>query len=132
MNELNEVNKEYLEQYDIHVNRYLTYSQIQAISNSVRNLESWAERKQNIDMLLLAFTTDISREELENHTHDYWLNTGVISDVYSIVNNWYMIEEAINYEESPMRMIIKLAKEIPDFNKKVDEVLKNASSKKQR
>lgn len=132
MKEFKEVNKEYLEQYDIHVNRYLTYSQIQAISNSVRNLESWAERKQNIDMLLLAFTTDISREELENHTHDYWLNTGVISDVYSIVNNWYMIEEAINYEESPMRMIIKLAKEIPDFNKKVDEVLKNASSKKQR
>ena len=69
---------------------------------------------------------------VHNHTHDYWLNTGVISDVYSIVNNWYMIEEAINYEESPMRMIIKLAKEIPDFNKKVDEVLKNASSKKQR
>ena len=132
MKELKEVNKEYLEQYDIHVNRYLTYSQIQAIANSVRNLESWAERKQNIDMLLLAFATDITREELENHTHDYWLNTGVISDVYSIVNNWYMIEEAINYEESPMRMIIKLAKEIPDFNKKVDEVLKNASSKKQR
>ena len=132
MKELKEVNKEYLEQYDIHVNRYLTYSQIQAIANSVRNLESWAERKQNIDMLLLAFATDILREELENHTHDYWLNTGVISDVYSIVNNWYMIEEAINYEESPMRMIIKLAKEIPDFNKKVDEVLKNASSKKQR
>lgn len=132
MKELKEVNKEYLEQYDIHVNRYLTYSQIQAIANSVRNLESWAERKQNIDMLLLAFTTDIPREELENHTHDYWLNTGVISDVYSIVNNWHMIEEAINYEESPMRMIIKLAKEIPDFNKKVDEVLKNASSKKQR
>lgn len=130
MKELKEVNKEYLEQYDIHVNRYLTYSQIQAIANSVRNLESWAERKQNIDMLLLAFATDISREELENHTHDYWLNTGVISDVYSIVNNWHMIEEAINYEESPMRMIIKLAKEIPDFNKKVDEVLKNASSKK--
>ena len=130
MKEIKEVNKEYLEQYDIHVNRYLTYSQIQAISNSVRNLESWAERKQNIDMLLLAFATDIPREELENHTHDYWLNTGVISDVYSIVNNWHMIEEAINYEESPMRMIIKLAKEIPDFNKKVDEVLKNASSKK--
>ena len=130
MKEIKEVNKEYLEQYDIHVNRYLTYSQIQAIANSVRNLESWAERKQNIDMLLLAFATDISREELENHTHDYWLNTGVISDVYSIVNNCHMIEEAINYEESPMRMIIKLAKEIPDFNKKVDEVLKNASSKK--
>ena len=38
MKEFKEVNKEYLEQYDIHVNRYLTYSQIQAIANSVRNL----------------------------------------------------------------------------------------------
>lgn len=127
---IKELDSEYLEEYDIHVNRYLTYSQIQAIANSVKNLDSWAERNQNIDMLVLAFATDISREELENHAHDYWLNTGIIGEVYSIVNNWYMIDEAIKYDENPMRVIIKLAKEIPDFNKKVDEVLKNASSKK--
>lgn len=130
MKNIKELDKEYIEEYGIHVNRYLTYSQIQAIANSVKNLESWAERKQNIDMLLLAFTTDIPREELENHTHDYWLNTGIISEIYDIVDNVYYIDEAIRYEEAPMRVIMKLAKEIPDFNKKVDEVLKNASSKK--
>lgn len=130
MKNIKELDKEYIEEYDIHVNRYLTYSQIQAIANSVKNLESWAERKQNIDMLLLAFATDIPREELENHTHDYWLNTGIISEIYAIVNNVYYIDEAIRYEEAPMHIVMKLAKEIPDFNKKVDEVLKNASSKK--
>lgn len=130
MKNIKELDKEYIEEYDIYVNRYLTYSQIQAIANSVKNLESWAERKQNIDMLLLAFTTDIPREELENHTHDYWLNTGIISEIYDIVNNVYYIDEAIRYEEAPMRVIMKLAKEIPDFNKKVDEVMKNAPSKK--
>ena len=133
MKELKEVNKEYLEQYDIHVNRYLTYSQIQAIANSVYTLKSWAEREQNIDMLLLIYATNLTAEEVNNYNHEHWLKSGLIDCVKANVLNFYDIEKAINYEESPMRTLMKIANEMPEFSKKLNEYLevaKNANSKK--
>ena len=54
------------------------------------------------------------------------LATGEISILYDI-------EKAIKYEESPMRTLMKLANEMPEFSKKLNEYLevaKNANSKK--
>lgn len=125
-----EVIKTHLNNYDISVNRYLTYAQIQSIANQARQFESWADRQQCIDMLVLAFATDISREELDAYNHDYWLTTGLIPEVKQYVENYIQIEDALKYEESPVRILLQLAKEIPEFNKKVDAVMKSATSKK--
>lgn len=127
MKEIKELDKVYIEEYDINVNRYLTYSQIQAIVNSVKKLDSWAEREQNIDMLVLAFATDIETETIENYPHEHWLKTGIIENVKAVICNIWQINDALKYEESSMRILTQIAKEMPEFSKKVDEVMKNAS-----
>ena len=116
--------------YDISVNRYLTYAQIQSVVNQARQFESWADRQQCIDMLVLAFATDISKKELDSHNHDYWLTIGLIPNIEQHIENYIQIEDALKYEESPVRILLQLAKEIPEFNKKVDTVMKSATSKK--
>ena len=40
MKEIKAMDKVYLEEYDVHVNPYLTYAQIQAIVNGVKSLDS--------------------------------------------------------------------------------------------
>lgn len=122
--------KIHLGDYNISVNQYLTYAQIQSIVNQARQFESWADRQQCIDMLVLAFATDISKEELDAHNHDYWLTIGLIPNVEQHIENYIQIEDALKYEESPVRILLQLAKEIPEFNKKVDAVMKSATSKK--
>ncbi len=130
MKKANSVDKVYLADYDVNVEQYLTYAQIQTIANSVKKLDSWAERQQNIDMLVLAFATDIDHKELENYEHDHWLKCGLIEAVTDKIKNLSQIDAAINYEESLMRILMQISKEIPEFSKKVDEVMKNAQSKK--
>ena len=122
-----------IEEYGIKVNQYLTYSQIQSIVDGLKKLDSWAERQQSIDMCILYFATDLKKEEIEAHDHDYWLKSGLIDCVKANVLNFYDIEKAIKYEESPMRTLMKLANEMPEFSKKLNEYLevaKNANSKK--
>lgn len=128
---MKEIEKIKLAEFDnIEVNPYLTYAEIQAITNSVYTMKSWAEREQNIDMLLLIYATSLTTEEVNNYNHDHWLKTGLIDAVKQNVRNFYRIYEAIDYEESIKKTLIKLANEMPEFNKKVNEVMKNASSKK--
>ena len=130
MKKVNSVDKVYLADYDVNVEQYLTYAQIQTIANSVKKLDSWSARQQNIDMLVLAFATDIDHKELENYKHDHWLKCGLIEAVTDKIKNLSQIDSAINYEESPMRILMQISKEMPEFSKKVDEVMKNAPSKK--
>lgn len=130
MKKVNSVDKVYLADYDVNVEQYLTYAQIQTIANGVKKLDSWAARQQNIDMLVLAFATDIDHKELENYEHDHWLKCGLIEAVTDKIKNLSQIDDAISYEESPMHTIMQIAKEMPEFSKKVDEVMKNAPSKK--
>ena len=59
----------YNEEFDININYYLTYAEIQAIADSVVKLESWAERQTNIDMLVLKYATDIPMEVLQKKGH---------------------------------------------------------------
>ena len=124
---MKEISKIYLKDYDVYVNPYLTYAQIQAIANSVKTMGSWAERQQNIDMLVLAFGTSLDRATIEAKDHDYWLNTGLIDEVKKNIINFGDIQGAITYEESIIKLLKTISQEIPEFNKKVDEVMKNAS-----
>ena len=127
----NIVSKEPVEikEYGVKVNQYLTYSQIQSIVDRLKKLDSWAERQQSIDMCILYFATDLKKEEIENHDHDYWLKTGIIEAVNDKIVNIYQLNEAIDYEESLKKAIVQISRELPRFSNKVDEVMKNASSK---
>lgn len=130
MKEIKKENKLYLNDYDINVSPYLTYAEIQTIANKVKALDSWAEREETIDMYVLYFATDIGKTNIDNYNHDTWLKSGVIDAVKSYIKNLEQITEAIKYEESPMRILMQISKEMPEFSKKLDEVLKDAPSKK--
>ena len=109
----------YLEDYDITVNKYLTYAQIQQIANAVVEAsandseDTWANRDTNIDMLMLYHATDISKEKLEEIGHDVLLTSGLIEAVRYRINNLYNIDEAIDYIENNQRAINKMLKSLP-------------------
>ena len=109
----------YLEDYDITVNKYLTYAQVQQIANAVvgssadDSEDTWANRQTSIDMLMLYHATDITKEELEKVGHDDLLTSGLIQAVREQIKNYYEIFEAINYIEDNQRAVGKLLKSLP-------------------
>ena len=109
----------YLEDYDITVNKYLTYAQIQQIANAVVEAsandseDTWANRETNIDMLMLYHATDIGKEKLEGIGHDALLTSGLIEAVRCCIENLYNVDEAIDYIENNQRAINKLLKSLP-------------------
>ena len=116
----------YLEEYDVHVKPYLSYAEIQAIVNSTMQFESWAERQQNIDMLMLAYGTDIDLEKLQEVGHEVLYNSGLIGEVRMAVVNWADIYEALEYEESMVKAINNIAKNLPkEVEPLIKKVVKN-------
>ena len=124
MKEIKAMDKVYLEEYDVHVNPYLTYAQIQAIVNGVKSLDSWAEREQNIDMCVLAFATDIPTEKLEELGHDALLQSGLINAVCGEIKNLFSVYEAIEYTESTKRALAQIIKALPKYQEQLDAVVK--------
>lgn len=114
---------------EIKVKSYLTYAQIQSIVNAVCKFDTWAEREQNIDILLLHYATDLTDEEIEKYGHIILLQSGVIDEVKESVKNFNKIYEAIAYTESISRSLASISKQLPDI---VEKVKKNVikSSKK--
>ena len=109
----------YLEDYDVTVNKYLTYAQIQQIANAVvaasvnDSDDTWANRQTNIDMLMLYHATDIGKEKLEEIGHNDLLTSGLIEAVRYRIENLYDINGAIDYIENNQRAINKLLKSLP-------------------
>ena len=109
----------YLEDYDITVNKYLTYAQIQQIANAVvaasvnDSDDTWANRQTSIDMLMLYHATDIGKEKLEEIGHDNLLTSGLIDAVRYRIENIYGVNDAIDYIENNQRAINKLLKSLP-------------------
>ena len=124
MKEIKAMDKVYLEEFDVHVNPYLTYAQIQAIVNGVKGLDSWAEREQNIDMCVLAFATDIPTEKLEELGHDALLQSGLINAVCGEIKNLFSVYEAIEYTESTKRALAQIIKALPKYQEQFDDVVK--------
>ena len=124
MKEIKAMDKVYLEEYDVYVNPYLTYAQIQAIVNGVKSLDSWAEREQNIDMCVLAFATDIPTEKLEELGHDALLQSGLINAVCGEIKNLFSVYEAIEYTESTKRALTQIIKALPKYQEQLDAVVK--------
>lgn len=101
----------YLEQYDVHVNPHLSYAQIQAIVNSLSEVgDTWAERQQDIDMLVLTMATDMKPEELEEIGHETLLRSGLIDMVCKYIYNLGDVYDAIKYHESTERAVKEFGK----------------------
>lgn len=124
----------YNDEYEIEINRYLTYAQVQQICNAVRQFETWSERQKNIDLLLLYHATDMTQEEIESHSDEELLQSGLIDTVKEAVKNYDDIYDAIDYTESISKAVTKVAREVtkvlksPDMKKKIDELAKKVAN----
>lgn len=131
MKEINSMPSIYLEEFDIDVNSYLTYAQIQQIVNAVIKFDTWAERQQNIDLLVLYHATNIGKENIEKLGHETLLKSGLIDNVFEKIINIDKVYGAIEYTESTKRALSQILKEMPkllDSFKKIDK--KNGTSSK--
>lgn len=98
----------------IEIKPYLEYAQVQQIADAVCKFDGWAMRQTNYDMLLLYHATNIPKEELENHSHEDFLDCGLIDYVKQNVRNIGQIDEAIKQNESIMNSLNKLLKKLTE------------------
>ena len=103
----------YLEDYDIYVEQYLTYAQIQQIINKIKSVDSWSTVQETIDLLVLLHATDIKKEEIEKIGHDTLLKSGLIEKVFCCIQNINDIYKGLEYTQS--------------FNRVFADVIKNAT-----
>ena len=130
MKEIKALAPVYIEKFDIHVNPYLTYDQIQQIISAVIKMENWSERQQNIDIGVLYHTTDLTKEQIEEIGHDKLLQSGLIDAVLMRVSNVNKIYEGVEYTESTPRALAQIIKILPEKMKEIEEVIKRGSNKK--
>lgn len=105
--------KIYLKKYEVNVNPYLSYAEIQNIANEAIKYQSWAERNELIDYMLLCYATDIKREDIDEIGHEKILFSGLLDEVKNNINNYYRINEAIEYEESLIKQIALIMDSLP-------------------
>lgn len=132
MKEIKNINKIYLDEFDIYVEPYLTYDQIQKISESIVTQEDWAVRQQTMDMLVLYYTTDISKEEMEQVGHDDLLKSGIIDAVKNSIKNLNQVQEAIDYIQSPIKALKQFSDKLPELKKSLQEVINNGRTNNKR
>lgn len=123
-----EIKKVKLEEYDIEINNYLTYAQIQQIVNSALHCENWAEQQQTIDMLMLYHAANIPLKELEELGHNKLLQSGLIDVVKENVRNYYQIFDGIKYTTSTNRALGQIFKQISELLPTLEKVVKRGKS----
>lgn len=127
-----EIKKVKLEEYDIEINNYLTYAQIQQIVNSALHCENWAERQQTIDMLMMYHSTNISLEELEKFGHDVLLQSGIIKAVQDNIENYYQILQGIDFYNSWIKVLTDFAKQMPSTMEKIQKLVVSRHAKSEK
>ena len=115
MKEIQKKENVYLEDYGVTVNQYLTYAQIEGIADAVGKFTTWAERMQNLDMLLLVFATDMTPEQVEEIGHETLDGSGLIGAVKETVVNYHKVNEAISYNEGTQRALAQILKQLPSI-----------------
>lgn len=131
MKEIKNIEKIYLEKFDIYVDPYLTYEQIQQIIRAIVSQDDWAVRQQIVDMLILYHLTDVSQEELEKVGHDDLLKSGLIDEVKAVVKNLNQIQDALNYTQSLPRALKQISEKLPELRKTIQEaIVKNGRTNK--
>ena len=122
------------DEYDIEINALLSATQIDKIAQEVINLKTYLEREQMICYLVLNYCTNIDKEAIEDADPDVIVQSGLWEAVKSSVYNFYEIEDAIKFYESPVRMLAEIADVLPDLTKQLPgvdlgEVIKSGLSK---
>ena len=115
---------------DISVKPYLTYAQIQAIVNQVCKFETWSERNEAIDIMLLHFATNLTDEEIKGVKHEDWIQSGIMDEIKSKIKNLHLIQEGVDYTQSVGKALLQIAKEMPELLEPLKGAVKNAHSKK--
>lgn len=100
---------------NIEVKNYLTYAQIQKIIETTIKYQTWAERQTNIDLMVLCYVTNFSKEQVEKLGIDYFVQTGLLEKILDCVNNYSDIFNGINYHESFTKAIIEISKNLPQL-----------------
>lgn len=116
MKDIKNINRVYLEEYEVYVTPYLDYAQIQQIVNGAMTTSDWAERQTNIDMLLLYHTTDIGKETIEQYNHEVLLQSGLIDEVKNNIRNLNQLYQAIEWTEGATNVQRVLGKLITQLN----------------
>lgn len=122
MKELKGLKTKYLENYDVEVNQYLTFSQIQEIINSVLQSETFEERENTIDYLLLVLCTNIEKEKVDELGPDIFVESGLMSEVKNSIKNIDKLYEGIAYHESTGKALREISKSLPIY---LEEMKKN-------
>lgn len=122
MKELKGLKTKYLENYDVEVNQYLTFSQIQEIINSVLQSETFEERENTIDYLLLVLCTNIQKEKIDELGPDIFVESGLIDEVKNSIKNIDKLYEGIAYHESTGKALREISKSLPIY---LEEMKKN-------
>lgn len=132
MKEIKNINNIYLNEFDVEVTPYLSYAQIQSIVNAVCKFDTWSDRQQNIDVLLLHHATNITVEEIEKYGHETFLQSGLLDEVKMNIKNLNQVYESIEYTQSTQRALAQILKELPNMMGPLQKVLNhgNKSSKK--
>lgn len=110
------------DEYDIEINSLLSATQIDKIAQEVINLKTYLEREQMICYLVLNYCTNIDKEAIEDADPDVIVQSGLWEAVKSSVYNFYEIEDAIKFYESPVRMLAEIANVLPDLTKQLQGV----------
>lgn len=122
------------DEYDVKINALLSATQIDKIAQEVIKLGTYLEREQMICYLVLNYCTNIDKEAIEDADPDVIVQSGLWEAVKSSVYNFYEIEDAIKFYESPVRMLAEIADVLPDLTKQLQgvdlgEVIKSGLSK---
>lgn len=124
MKQIKEKDAIYLEEYDVHVKRYLDYSEVYAIARGVMKFDDWDKKQINYDVLVLHFRTDIKDEEISKNGHELLHSSGLIDTVKSQILNLDDIDKCIKYYTSIERSLTQIVNYIDNSLK-----VKNGRSK---
>lgn len=127
---LKKIENTYLEEYDVSVKPYLTYSEIQNIINAAKQYNVWAFRQQCIDMMVLLYATNIGEETINKTGHDALYTSGLIDAVMLEIENVRCIYEGLGFEESLTNMLAQFPKDIEKLNSIAQQVKKTKEGKK--
>lgn len=114
----------YSEKYDININMFLTYAQIQKIIETTMKYKTWAERRTNIDMMVLCYATDIGVEKIQEIGIDAFIESGLVDEVYCKVENHYEIFDGLEYHESVAKALFELSERLPEIKETLNKELK--------
>lgn len=124
MKELKGIDPIYLEDYDIKVNKYLTEAQIQQIVNAIIQFDTWAEREENKNILVLYHATDMTKDDIEKYPYDILQSSGLIDAVIKNIDNYEEINKAVNWTEGMNRTLNQIAKELGKMMKNHEKTSK--------